>query len=195
MSARFAVSERIRALVVIVALAVIPGVHAQQPAEPAVIAAIESLRHSLDQVEATINRDGLNGDALADLRLRLAAIRDQLRARGSEIGPQLYETNARLQEIGQPPAKDAPPEAQTITADREQLQKLRAQLDAAQKQANLLRLRADNLSERVTERRRAALTRELLARSPSALDPTFWLEGASAVPARSMASVTSSAPG
>ena len=43
-------------------------------------------------------------------------------------------------------------------------------------------LRADDLVDRITEKRRSIFTRELFGRASSALDPAFWVQAAGKVP-------------
>ena len=69
-----------------------------------------------------------------------------------------------------------------LTAERARLEERRAALDGALKQTRLLMLRADNISVRITERRRALFTQELLGRTSSALDPAFWTQAFKAAP-------------
>ena len=51
-----------------------------------------------------------------------------------------------------------------------------SELDGALKQARLLSLRVDQLSERVAQKRHALYASELFARTASALDPFFWAD-------------------
>src|SRR5262249_12150557 len=50
------------------------------------------------------------------------------------------------------------------------------------KQARVLSLRVDQLSDRVSQKRHSLYASELFARSPSVLDPFFWLETFQALP-------------
>jgi small-conductance mechanosensitive channel len=142
-------------------------------AEPSPLASLEPLKGALDQAEATIAREGLSDDDLADLRDRVAQSRDEIRARIDAIEPVLADTDARLKQLGEPPEGDTKEEA-AIAAEREHLQKSHGELDAALKQVRLLSLRADQLAERITNRRRALFTQALFKRTSSALQLSFW---------------------
>ena len=81
------------------------------------------------------------------------------------------EMEERLKQLGPPPAKDAPPETPEIANEREELTTSFAELDGALKQARVLSVRMDQLSERISQRRHALYASELFARTASVLDP------------------------
>jgi potassium efflux system protein len=166
----------------LMALALALPAGAQQPAEPTKLAALESLKLSLDQIEITVSRDGLTPGRLVETQRSLAPLRDDLRVRIGEIEPQLAQLAARLKELGAGPGKDAPAEQPAITAERDQLTRQVSELDAALRLAKLLALRADQLADRLAERRSTIFTQRLLERSPSMLDPFFWTDVAGALP-------------
>jgi small-conductance mechanosensitive channel len=157
-------------------------VAAQQPPQATPLASLEPLKLSLDQIEATIGRDGLTVSALSDLRRRINPIMDAVSARLAEFEPRFAQVDTRLKQLGPVPGKDAPPEDAAITTERDQLTRLYSDLDAAVKQARLLGLRAEQLADRVIERRRALFARELFERTSSILDPLFWSDAADAIP-------------
>jgi small-conductance mechanosensitive channel len=155
---------------------------AQQPAEtPA--AALERIKAALDQIETALKAENLSVQALTELRGNIVGLRDELRAQIEQLTPRAAEISARLKQLGPPPAKDASPEAPAVAAEREQLGQNFRQIDGALKQARLLAVRTEQLSDRIFERRRALYARQLLARGNSALDPLFWVEAANGVPA------------
>ena len=55
-------------------------------------------------------------------------------------------------------------------------------LDTAIKQVRVLLLRADQLSDVITERRRSTYARQLMERTRSVLDPMLWIGAAKALP-------------
>jgi potassium efflux system protein len=184
MLVRMATGKRIGVLLIVAAAAFMAGApaSAQQPAQPTHLAALESLKLSLDQLELAINRDDLSVSALVDLWRQLVPVRDEIRARRADIEPQLAQIEARLKELGAAPAKDAPPEQPAIGAERDQLARQFSELDSALKLARLLGVRADQLLDRLAERRSTVFAQRLFARSPSVLDPFFWLDTVNAVP-------------
>lgn len=143
---------------------------------------LEGQRAVVDSVEAGLGREGLRSTDLDELRSRLDPVRDSLTAAIATLEPLLANLNHRVKEIGPKPAADAPPEDASITSERDGLTARASELDAVLKQAKLLKVRADQLSDRITSRRRALFTDQLLARSYSALDPSLWVSAAAAVP-------------
>src|SRR5262249_19399247 len=77
-------------------------------------------------------------------------------------------------QLGDAPEVDQPKEDPAIAAERERLGKAVGDLDAALKQVRLLSLRADQLADRITNRRRALFTQRLFKRTSSALQLSFW---------------------
>lgn len=170
----------------LVALVVLVGAGAGfaqiPPEQQQVQEKLEGQRAIVDGVEAALGRDGLRSVDLDDLRARLDPVRADLATGVAALDPLLANLNHRVKEIGPKPADDAPAESASITAERDALSARAAELDAVLKQAKLLKVRADQLSDRITSRRRALFTDQLLARSYSVLDPSLWLAAAAAVP-------------
>lgn len=147
------------------------------PPDPGVLAAREKMeagRAVLDALEASLLVEGLRSSDLDELRKRLDPARRDLIARSEEIAPRLAAAKSRLEELGPKPAEGAAPEDPTASADRERLQRLSAELDAALKQNRALVGRADEIAERIAGRRRALFTGQLFERSVSVLDPSLW---------------------
>jgi small-conductance mechanosensitive channel len=182
MSARFA---PLRATLVVVAMAlaaILPTPGVGQPTEPVPAAALEPIRAELDQIESTLRREGLRSAALGELRDRLVEARERLRVQAEALEPQIADLDARIKQLGERPPATAPPEDPAITAERERLNKAHGEIDTALKQVRLTALRADQLGERVTDRRRAIFAQRLFARTASVLDLSFWREVADALP-------------
>lgn len=143
---------------------------------------LEPIKLNVEQMEATLQREDLNDATLVRTRGSLEPVRDELRELIATLERRLEDVDTRLKQIGDPPEEGQPAEEAGIAAERARLGERRTNLDGALKQARLLMLRADNISERITERRRALFTRELLGRTSSAVDPKFWTEAFRAVP-------------
>lgn len=139
-------------------------------------------RAVVDSVERALGRDGLRPGDLDELRSQLDPVRSQLANAISGLEPQLAELNRRTQEIGIKPAADAPPEDASVTQERDTLLAQVSALDAVLKQVRLVKLRADQVADRITGRRRALFTDTLLARSYSVLNPDLWISAATALP-------------
>ena len=143
---------------------------------------LDAIKASVEEIEHAVARDDISSEELAELRQKLNAVMEALRAKIDEIEPQAQEVEERLKQLGPPPAKDAPPESPEVTKQREELSKSFSELDGALKAARVLSVRAEQLSERVAQKRHALYARELFARTPSALDPFFWSDVLRALP-------------
>ena len=113
---------------------------------------MEPLKLNIEQMEAQLQRDDLNDASLLRSRGSLDPVRDELREIIASLERRLDDVDTRMKQIGDPPAAGAPPEEAGLAAERARLQERRTALDGSLKQARLLMLRADNLSERITDR-------------------------------------------
>jgi potassium efflux system protein len=159
--------------------AALDGAVRAEPSEPP---SLESIKSSLDEIESAVGGDDITAEALAGFRQTLNAATDALRAQIDELEPRAREAEERLKQLGPAPAKDAPPESADIASEREELTKQFSELDGELKQARVLSLRVDQLSDRVAQKRHSLYASELFARSPSVLDPFFWLDTFRALP-------------
>jgi small-conductance mechanosensitive channel len=157
-------------------------VAASAPAEPAEGPSLEQIKTSLDEIEEEAGRDDVTQEALVELRQKLNTAADALRDKIDELEPRVREADERLKQLGPAPAKDAAPESKEIADQREELTKSFSELDGALKQARVLSVRVDQLSERISQKRHALYASELFARTSSALDPLFWSDVVRAVP-------------
>jgi len=159
-------------------LAPLAAVAQQQSTDPAPIVSLEPLKQRIQQLEEAV-RDASTDEALAGLKVELEQPRTQLRGLVDEIGKQLADIDSRLKPLGTPPA-DGTTEDAAVTDERAQLTKLRDGIESALKQARLLALSADQLDDRISERRRELFASNLFRRSASILDPSLWKMAASA---------------
>jgi small-conductance mechanosensitive channel len=150
--------------------------------QPSETASIDSIKSSLDEIEAAIGRDDVTAEALSGARQSLNSAAEALRSKIDELEPRAREAEERLKQLGPEPAKDAPPESPEIANEREELTTTFSELDGALKQVRVLSVRIDQLGERVAQKRHALYASELFARTASVLDPFFWLEASQAVP-------------
>ena len=144
--------------------------------------ALESIKTSVDEIEAVLGREDTTAEALAQLREKLNAATDALHAGIDELEPKAHEAEERLKQLGPAPAKDAPPESPEIAKERAELTASFSELDGLLKEARVLSVRIDQLSERVAQQRHALYARELFARTASAFDPFFWMDAYRAWP-------------
>jgi small-conductance mechanosensitive channel len=173
-----------RGLFVCAGLALAASAIAMSPAsaEEADQPSVESIKATIEQIEQAVGREEASAEELAEARQKLNAAADGLRAKIEELEPRLREIEERLKELGPAPEKDEPPESAEIAKQRQELATSLAEVDGALKQARLLLVHIDQLSERVAQKRHALYARELFARNASALDPFFWVQVFHAVP-------------
>lgn len=175
MIAARALSISARALFVLVFSALLLWnlpVQAQAPdADPEVT--LDQLRQ---QVE-TMQKGLLNPDPEVDLqawRSSALAAQAQAQAMADDLEPQRSSVQARLAELGAPPAdKKETPDIATL---RSQLDKSSNALDAQVKLAGLVAVEAGQLADQISVQRRAQFQTELGHRTASILAPAFWSE-------------------
>lgn len=161
---------------------------APTPPDPAVVSArekMEAARATLDALDAALALEGLRPNDLDDLRQRLDPARKELAAVSDQISPRVADAETRLNALGKP--AEGVVEDPAVVADRERLQKTNAEFGAVLKQSRALLLRADQISDRISARRRALFTGQLFERSDSILDPDLWTTAAASVSAEARA--------
>jgi Protein of unknown function (DUF3772) len=179
MPCRFARPSLLRALGVIAAawLAFGSTLMAQPASEPPPLVAS---RAALERIQATLKREGLSIHALVELEQSSHQLREALAAEISELEERTGEVEAQLKQLGAAPAPGAPPEGETLAAERARLNAEFGGLDAKLKEARLLAARAEELTAQITERRRSLYAQQLFVQSPSVLSPLVWRDAAKA---------------
>jgi len=174
---------RLRILAALVALVagLVLGSHGATAQQPDVKARIEAQRQILDRIDQSLARQGLDQQTLQTLRNDIDNVDDELRTIVGEIEPEVRGVNDRLRELG-PRPEQGRAEAPEIAREREEIQRRLTSLDADLRQARQLLVRYDQLSDRIAEKRREILSRELFQRSPSILDPALWTDVGAAMP-------------
>ncbi|MFG1373218.1 DUF3772 domain-containing protein [Xanthobacter oligotrophicus] len=153
------------------------------PPDPMIVAArekLEAARATLDALDASLALEGLRPNDLDEVRQRLDPARRDLAAVSDQISPRVTDAESRLSGLGAKPA-DGAAEDPAVAADRERLQKISSDLGGVLKQNRALLLRADQISDRISARRRALFTGQLFERSDSILDPDLWGNALSSV--------------
>jgi potassium efflux system protein len=173
-----------RTLFLCAGLALAASASATSPAlaEAADQPSVESIKATIEQIEQAVGHEEATAEELAEARQKLNAAADGLRAKIEELEPRSREIEERVKELGPAPEKDEPPESAEIAKQRQELTTSLAEVEGALKQARLLLVHIDQLSERVAQKRHALYARELFARSASALDPFFWVQVFHALP-------------
>ncbi|ARP98474.1 DUF3772 domain-containing protein [Pseudorhodoplanes sinuspersici] len=159
-----------------------PDAAAKQPNPSRTAEAIAPLKEAIDRMEELLRRDDLTDAQLIENRGSIEPVRDELREIIASLEGWLADVDTRLKQLGNPPEDGEPKEDANLVVERTRLKERHAALDGTLKQARVLALRVESISERITERRRALFTQELLGRTSSALDPSFWAQAAKAAP-------------
>lgn len=162
-----------------------------QPAAPprvaieetrAIRATLDRLRIELEQAEAAFRRPSLSADDLQNLRGRIDPAAEALRGAIGEIGPKLDGARARLEQLGPKPKEEAPAEGADVARDRAEREATLAEYDETHRLARAMLLQAEQLTDRVSDRRRADFANALFQRSYPLLSPDLWTETARSFP-------------
>ncbi|HZX69716.1 MAG TPA: DUF3772 domain-containing protein [Rhodanobacter sp.] len=119
---------------------------------------------------------------LADLRNSALGVQDQARQLAASLAPQMTALQAQLSVLGPAPVKGAVAEAAEVAAQRRQLDKAQANLDAQIKQAQLLNQNALQLAAQLTGLRNDEFQAKLASRTATPFSATFWADPARTFP-------------
>ena len=109
------------------------------------------------QVEKNLEEDAL----LADVKVKVdALVRDAL-AISVDLRPRIGDIQARLTELGEPPAEGQPAESPGVTEERARLNAARAEVNALTRQTEDLSIETKALSDRISNIRRTLFTSRL----------------------------------
>jgi potassium-dependent mechanosensitive channel len=149
----------------------------------AVAADIARMTAAMDSVRQSVDRLKESDSELARLRSEIDQIMQGLSKSAEALRPLLAAARKQVESLGAPPAKDAPPEAPAVAAERERLSAIVANLDGAQKTIDLNEVRSRELIQQITEQRQALFARNLLRSTRSPLTPYHWERAARDFPA------------
>ena len=164
-----------------------PALHAQDASPdttaPAASPAqtLDALHDQLDSIKNAL-KDKPDDHTLATLRTTAQGVQDQAGQLAATLAPQMDSLDARLAVLGPTPAKGAPPEAAEVVAQRRQLDKAKASLDAQIKQAQLLGEEGMQLAAQVVGVRRDRFQTQLGVRTPTPFSGAFWADPARSLP-------------
>lgn len=125
---------------------------------------ISGLTSRTNELEKDINANPEDDAKLVDIRLQLEEIARELISSSVSFRPRLGEINARIEQLGAPPAQGAAPESDTVAAERQSLTAEKAEINAALGAAEDLSIRVNTLIIRVTDMRRDLFSRLLTRR-------------------------------
>ncbi|WP_157900198.1 DUF3772 domain-containing protein [Rhodoferax koreense] len=163
-------------LAVLMALCLACGAARAQQAAAAPVdddAALDQARSQIQLVQKSL-ATARDDDSLLALRTAALAARDQADATATRLAPQLAGVQARLAELGAPPAdKKEPADIAKLRAD---LEKSRVTLDANVKLARLLSVEGEQAADQIWAQRRSQFQAHLGERTASILAKPFWSE-------------------
>lgn len=142
---------------------------------------LSQLTAALDEVRSGL-KDKQPDPPLAKLRDSALGVQDRANDLAGNLAPQMAALQAQLTVLGPPPAKGAPAEAPSVSAQRRQLNKASADVDAQIKQAQLLSQNAGQLAAQITGMRNDQFQARLASRTSSPFGSAFWIDPARTFP-------------
>jgi small-conductance mechanosensitive channel len=144
-------------------------------------AGLDAARAELAQAEAALRRRNLSQADLQDLRARVDPVAERLREVVAEIAPRVDAAKELLEQLG-PKSKEGAAEGADVARDRADREAAVARLDDTQRVARALLAEAEQLTTRISDRRRTAFANALLERSYSLVSPELWGAAAASLP-------------
>ena len=141
---------------------------------PEVLSQLGKMTTSLAEAEKALQHLSEFEEELGGLRSKVEQVLDTSSQVAETLRPQLAAVQSQIEKLGPAPAKDAPPEAPEVAAERARLGGLASIYDGAIKSSELNWVRARQLIERITVLRHSLFTKNLLERLPSPLLPGVW---------------------
>ncbi|HMQ58480.1 MAG TPA: mechanosensitive ion channel family protein, partial [Rhizobiaceae bacterium] len=124
---------------------------------------IAALEEQATELRKKLDDNTDNDTALVDLRLQLETLSKGVLQRAVALGPRLREINARLEQLGAPPAEGVS-EPEIVANERRALIEEKATINALTGQAEELSLQVSSDIERIGELRRELFTNTLTKR-------------------------------
>ena len=135
---------------------------------------IERWGRVLTRVDAQLQDPALSPAILGELDSTVDGVRAQLNEVRRPLQAEVSRITALVDALGPPPAEGAPPEAESVAAQRRYLTDLLATPAGQLKAIDVLIQATGLLDNVIAERERKALTTELMVRTPSVLSINTW---------------------
>jgi len=151
------------------------------PTYPSAVASLNGWKQTLDSVEWQLQLGMTDEARLTRLRDEITDAQKGARDLIASTAPRITEATERAAELA-PGEKDTTPQSDEVKLERA---KLLAEISARQsivQQANLINVRAQQSLDLIAERRRARFTDTVFKRSPSLINPSFWMRVAEEIP-------------
>jgi potassium efflux system protein len=127
-------------------------------------AVLAQLALRTDEINARIDTSSESDEKLVELRLDLEDIATELLQGGVAFRPRLAEINARLEQLGAPPAEGQPPESDIVASERKALLAEKAEINVLLGKAEDLSIRVSNMLDTVATLRSDLFKQLLTAR-------------------------------
>ncbi|MGE3244965.1 MAG: DUF3772 domain-containing protein [Beijerinckiaceae bacterium] len=144
--------------------------------KPAIPERLRIVEGALDETANTLKQKDLSDPRLQQMRQKLNPVLLEIQDILDILSKEAAAAKSRLDQLGDEPKKDEPPESAEVAAQRVELKKAFDAVDALDKRAKVARVRVDQLASEITNRRRGLLQRTLFKNSRSILNPLFWLD-------------------
>ncbi len=146
----------------------------QVPKLPEIQEPVAAISATIESLEKAVERRADDSDELANLRFDIDGLISGADLLRSHFNPRLADVRSQVDKLGPTPAKDQPPESPQLTAERDRLNAISAEIVAAIRTVDLVEERARQLSDKVQGLRQSMFASRVLARSKSPLAPTTW---------------------
>jgi potassium-dependent mechanosensitive channel len=141
---------------------------------PEVSSTITNVVGQMDGAEKTLSTlSNVNTD-LGRLRDNIDDVISRTTQTADGLRPRLSDLQTQLKRLGSPPAKDAPPEAAAVTAERTRLDAQSAEVSGAIKTLEVTWWRARQAIDKITDLRLQMFVRSLTEQMASPIFPEFW---------------------
>jgi small-conductance mechanosensitive channel len=122
---------------------------------------IDAIRQQLDSFRNRIQSDADDDARLAELRVQAEAIVGEMRSTSDAMRTRVEQIQARLKNLGEPPAAGQPPEAPAVVEERNRLLNERSELNIIVDDAGQLSNSATQVANTITNLRRTLFTQTL----------------------------------
>ena len=138
---------------------------------------IAATRASIDQISSALSGASLTASLLNDRRAAIEKLRVDTLAQIPKLQSSIADLEARLRRIG-PTTEDAP--SDSLVGQRASITSLLDRFRGAKDQLSVLSVELDQLAARASRLQRDLFFQQVFEPSRSILNPSLWLEGASA---------------
>lgn len=125
---------------------------------------VESASGKVETLAGQIESKADDDAALADIQTKLKDLSDELANAKAALQPRLSEVDTRLEQLGEPPGENEPPEPPAVTHDRRDLLAEKAQINSLIGEADGLSVRIERMISHIGEMRRSLFARTLSKR-------------------------------